>query len=77
MLTAYDKRAAQRGLWRIPERTLLLAAILGGSVAMLLTMRAIRHKTKHTKFMVGMPVIIVLQVGAILLAIWLLSSGRL
>ena len=76
-LTVYDKRAAQRGQWRIPERTLLLVAVLGGSAVMLATMRAIRHKTKHVKFMVGIPVIIALQIGTVLLIAWLLDSGRL
>ena len=46
---------------RVPENTLLTIAGLGGSIAMLITMRAIRHKTQHMKFMVGIPVIIVLQ----------------
>ena len=63
-LTAHDKSAARRGARRVPERTLLLVAALGGSAAMLVTMRAIRHKTKHAKFMVGLPVILVLQAAA-------------
>ena len=46
---------------RVPENTLLTIAALGGSIAMLITMRTIRHKTQHMKFMVGIPVIIVLQ----------------
>lgn len=50
---------------RIPEATLLLISALGGSVAMLLTMLSIRHKTKKAKFMVGIPLIIVLQVAAV------------
>ena len=59
----YDKIAAKRAKrHRTPEKTLLLLSALGGSVAMLATMLIIRHKTKHTKFMVGIPVIIVLQV---------------
>jgi len=68
-LTMYDKRAAQQHKWRVRESTLLLVAALGGSVAMLLTMRVIRHKTKHAKFMVGIPVIIVLQIAAAVL-VW-------
>ena len=69
ILTAYDKRAARRHKWRVRESTLLLIAALGGSVAMLLTMQIIRHKTKHTKFMVGIPVIIALQIAAAVL-VW-------
>jgi uncharacterized membrane protein YsdA (DUF1294 family) len=64
VLTIRDKRAARRGRWRTGEQTLLLVSLLGGSVAMLITMRAIRHKTKHAKFMVGIPAIIVLQAAA-------------
>jgi len=69
VLTAYDKSAAQRHKWRVCESTLLLVAALGGSVAMLLTMRVIRHKTKHAKFMVGIPVITALQIATVVL-VW-------
>jgi len=69
ILTVRDKRAARKSKWRVRESTLLLIAALGGSVAMLLTMQGIRHKTKHKKFMLGIPVIIVLQV-ALAAAIW-------
>lgn len=57
---------------RIPEASLLLISAIGGSVAMLLTMLAIRHKTKKAKFMVGIPLIIVVQVAAIVAATVLL-----
>ena len=69
ILTIRDKRAAKRNKWRTRESTLLLVAALGGSVAMLLTMRIIRHKTKHAKFTVGLPVIIALQIAAAV-AVW-------
>ena len=69
ILTVRDKRAAKRNKWRTRESTLLIIAALGGSVSMLLTMHAIRHKTKHAKFTVGLPVIIVLQIAAAA-AIW-------
>jgi len=69
ILTIHDKRAARKNKWRVRESTLLLIAALGGSVAMLLTMRIIRHKTKHAKFMVGIPVIIALQV-TLAIAVW-------
>lgn len=61
LATVSDKRRAQHHRWRIPESTLLLLAALGGSPAMLVTMKLIRHKTQHKKFMIGIPVIIVLQ----------------
>jgi Predicted membrane protein len=61
----YDKWAAtHRPKKRTREATLLLLSALGGSVAMLITMYAIRHKTKHPKFMIGIPLIIVLQAAA-------------
>lgn len=63
-VTAYDKWAAKkRPKHRTPEKTLLLLSALGGSVAMLLTMLSIRHKTKHLKFMIGIPLIIALQIA--------------
>lgn len=50
---------------RIPEATLLGLSALGGSVAMLCCMLLIRHKTKHVKFMLGIPIIIAIQTVAI------------
>ena len=64
-----DKLAARKNLWRIPERTLLALAILGGSVGALLAMYAFRHKTRHLKFSLGLPVILALQIA---LVIWIL-----
>ena len=61
ILALHDKSAARRRKWRVKESTLLLVSAFGGSIAMLLTMRIIRHKTQHKKFMIGVPVIIVLQ----------------
>ena len=67
-LTVYDKWAAKhRTKSRIPERTLLTVAGLGGSVAMLLIMLLIRHKTRHAKFMVGLPLMILAQIALILI----------
>jgi uncharacterized membrane protein YsdA (DUF1294 family) len=62
-LTVYDKRAARLRQWRIRERTLMIVSLVGGSAAMLATMRIIRHKTQHPKFMIGIPIIIFLQVA--------------
>ncbi len=62
LLMGADKHKARRGKWRIPERTLFLAAILGGSIGSILGMAVFRHKTRHPKFTVGMPVILILQV---------------
>ena len=66
-VTIYDKWAAEkRPQERTRESTLLLLSALGGASAMLLTMLGIRHKTKHLKFMIGIPVIIVLQIAAVI-----------
>lgn len=62
-VTCYDKWAAtKRPKHRTPEKTLLLLSALGGSVAMYLTMLTIRHKTKHMKFMLGIPGIMIIQI---------------
>ncbi len=66
ILTLHDKRAATKRNWRVKERTLLIVSALGGSLAMLLTMLAVRHKTRHAKFMAGIPIIIALQIVAVL-----------
>jgi uncharacterized membrane protein YsdA (DUF1294 family) len=69
VVTIYDKLIAGSDKRRVPEKTLLIIAALGGSVAMYITMQIIRHKTQHKKFMIGIPVIMVLQ--AILFALYL------
>lgn len=61
-----DKSKAKRGAWRIPEKTLFLIAILGGSIGSILGMKQFRHKTKHKTFTIGMPVILLVQAGIIL-----------
>ncbi len=72
-VTVYDKWAAKkRPKERTRESTLLLLSALGGSVAMLLTMLGIRHKTKHIKFMLGIPLIIVLQIALIAAMLFLI-----
>ena len=57
-----DKARAAKGRWRISEAALILAALLGGSTGALAGMRIFRHKTRHRKFTVGIPVILVLQI---------------
>ena len=66
-VTMYDKAVAVKHKRRIRERTLFIWSALGGSVAMLLTMIAIRHKTKHKRFMIGIPLIFLLQVALVYL----------
>lgn len=62
-LMGIDKYKAKKHLWRIPERTLFLASILGGSVGTLAGMYVFRHKTKHWYFVVGMPAVLIIQSG--------------
>lgn len=62
IMTVYDKWAAKHKKRRVPERTLLSLGIVGGAAAMYLTMKMIRHKTKKKKFMVGLPLEILLHV---------------
>ena len=68
-LMLIDKYKAKKNLWRIPEATLLTIAALGGSIGSLAGMYTFRHKTKHLKFTLGIPAILI---GQLLLA-WLLS----
>ena len=58
-----DKWKAKQGAWRIKESTLLLLAAVGGSVGALLGMQTFRHKTKHLQFTVGVPLILLVQIG--------------
>lgn len=58
---AIDKRKAKKGTWRTPESTLLLLAAIGGTIGALLAMYLLRHKTKHKKFFIGVPALLVLQ----------------
>ena len=67
-VTVFDKRCAQHHRRRVPERTLFLLALLGGSAAEWITMRVIRHKTLHLRFMLGLPAIFLLQCAAF--AVW-------
>lgn len=62
VLMLADKYKAKKNLWRIPEATLLGVAILGGSLGCLWGMHAARHKTKHLKFSLGLPVILAIQI---------------
>lgn len=57
----WDKMCAKRGMWRVPEKILLLLAFLGGSVGAMVGMAIFRHKTLHLKFRYGVPLILILQ----------------
>ena len=66
LLMLIDKQKARRGAWRIPEATLIGSAILGGSIGAIAGMRLFRHKTKHPKFYIGLPVILAMQIMAVI-----------
>ena len=68
LLMLIDKQKARRGAWRIPEATLIWIAILGGSIGSLIGMYFFRHKTRHLKFVLGIPLILFAQLG---LVVWL------
>lgn len=61
-----DKLKAKKGLWRIPEATLLMFAVLGGSIGALCGMMVWRHKTKHRKFKIGVPAILFTQIALLI-----------
>ena len=63
LLMGLDKAKARRHRWRIPEKTLFLSAILGGSIGAIAGMQLFRHKTKHASFRIGMPCILLLQLA--------------
>ena len=71
ILMLVDKRKAIKNRWRIPERTLILSALFGGSIGALLGMYTFRHKTKHLKFTLGIPAILIAQIS---LAIWIFQK---
>ena len=66
-----DKRRARKGKWRVPEKTLFLLLLLGGSIGALLGMRVFHHKTKHWYFVWGIPAILLAQIA---LAVWIYTK---
>ena len=61
-----DKWKARKKKWRIPENTLIWLAVAGGSIGALLGMYVFRHKTKHKKFTLGIPAILIVQIVLLL-----------
>ncbi|AQM58783.1 DUF1294 domain-containing protein [Clostridium baratii] len=62
LLMFIDKKKAKRHKWRISENTLILISILGGSIGSIMGMQLFRHKTKHVKFKLGLPIILIMQI---------------
>lgn len=72
LLMLADKFKARKNLWRIPERTLMTVAALGGGIGSLAGMYLVRHKTQHPKFTIGIPMILAVQiVGAVVAMGWI------
>ena len=71
VLFALDKRKAVRGNWRIPEALLLILSVLGGSMGALMAMSLFRHKTQKKLFLIGIPLVFILQ---IILTMWFIFS---
>lgn len=69
LIMAIDKYKARKSLWRIPEATLFIIALIGGSIGSIIGMYTFRHKTRHLSFVIGMPAILILQIVAIVLII--------
>ena len=67
LIMLIDKQRAIHREWRIPEKTLISISIFGGSIGMLIGMSSFRHKTKHKKFTIGIPFILIMQVFLIIL----------
>jgi uncharacterized membrane protein YsdA (DUF1294 family) len=72
LLMGRDKSLARTGGWRVSESSFLLVALAGGAAGVFLGVRAFRHKTRHLKFTVAVPVILLAQ---LLLAVWLWLKG--
>ena len=64
-----DKNRAQKGQWRVSEASLFATALLGGSIGCIVGMKVFHHKTKHKSFVIGMPMILLLQIAAVILLI--------
>lgn len=64
-LMGLDKHKAKKHLWRIPESTLFIIAVIGGSIGCIIGMYAFRHKTRHWYFVFGLPVILLIQIGIV------------
>ena len=74
LLMLTDKQKAKKGRWRIPEKAFITVALLGGSVGAIAGMKLFRHKTKHPKFSIGLPVIFAIQVIGAVVLVCLLRS---
>lgn len=65
----YDKHCAKTRRWRVPERTLLAAAVVGGSIGAYLGMMSFRHKTRHRKFLIAVPLMATVHILILIMLI--------
>lgn len=75
VITVSDKKLAKSGAMRVPEKKLFITVALGGSLGMYITMRKIRHKTLHKRFMIGIPLIMAAQCVLIIFVLMKLYSS--
>lgn len=73
LLMGLDKWKAKRGAWRIPEKTLFTAALLGGTVGVIAGMQTFHHKTRHGQFKYGLPVLLAVQIAGLVFGSRLLN----
>lgn len=62
IIMGIDKYRAQTNKWRISEKSIFMLGIIGGGIGILLGMRAFRHKTRHRSFVIGIPIIVILNI---------------
>lgn len=74
LLAVIDKQKARKEKWRIPEKTLMLFGFFGGAIGEYITMKIIRHKTQHNKFMIGLPLFILLHIAIVIFSIYLAAK---
>lgn len=62
MIMGIDKHKAHRHKWRISEKSIFIAGLIGGGIGVLLGMNFFHHKTKHLKFTIGIPMVVLLNI---------------
>ena len=70
IVCAVDKFCAKKGWHRVRESTLFIVSFLGGALGMYITMKLIRHKTLHKRFMIGLPLMILLQAAILIYVLY-------
>ena len=76
IVTVHDKIAAKKNKWRVSEKALFILSAIGSGISVYITMILIRHKTKHKRFMIGIPLIVIIEIILILGAtIWVKANG--